>query len=143
MSLIGLQECMALLQIDYKLKRGQWRPRLLNYAKEQTAAAVSEASQRAFAEVAQAGGSTEKMTAAMTILTALKACSLNHFPSAQITVQEQHWHAVPCFARSARCADRRCAHRALVQPLQAWSCQRGRQTCHSCLMRRCQHAAWT
>ncbi len=85
MSLIGLQACMALLQIDYKLKRGQWRPRLLNYAKEQTAAAVSKASQRAFAEVAsEPGGSTDKVAAAMTALTALKACSLNHMPSAEV-----------------------------------------------------------
>ena len=64
------------MQVDYKLKRGQWRPRLLNYAKGQTPAAVSEASQRAFAEVAsEPEGSTtlDNLTAAMTALTALKA----------------------------------------------------------------------
>ncbi|KAI7837728.1 hypothetical protein COHA_008450 [Chlorella ohadii] len=43
--------------VDWKLKRGKWRPRLLDFAKQADPAAVEAASRAAFAALAGSGGS--------------------------------------------------------------------------------------
>lgn len=45
--------------MDWKLKRGKWRPRLLDFAKQADPAAVEAASRAAFEALGGAGGSVK------------------------------------------------------------------------------------
>ena len=66
------------LQVDWKLTRGKWRPKLLDYAKAHYEEAVKSATGAAFKSIRDAGSSEEGLKAAMSALTALKVSQLLH-----------------------------------------------------------------
>ena len=60
------------LQVDWKLTRGKWRPKLLDYAKAHSEDTVREATASAFRSMKDAPEGSEGLEEAMSALTALK-----------------------------------------------------------------------
>lgn len=78
----GMCKCsvLARMQVEWKLKRGSWRPKLLDYAKSISPKEIKEASKQAFLKASKAsqGDDTayrEAVKEALNILTKLKVCS--------------------------------------------------------------------
>lgn len=85
---------MAAEQVDWKLKRGKFRPRLLDFAKQHSDATVETASADAFQRAAS--GLVEDASAAMAPLTKLKVTIASLLPcAAAVPLHEQHVCAVP------------------------------------------------
>ena len=72
--------CGLLLQVDWKLTRGKWRPKLLDYAKAHSEATIVEATSAAFKSMSSANDGNEDLKAAMSALTELKVNSLPDMP---------------------------------------------------------------
>lgn len=68
------QVCGYAEQVDWKLKRGKWRPRLLDFAKAHSDATVQAASAAAFQQAA--AGSAADASAALAPLIKLKVSIL-------------------------------------------------------------------
>ena len=73
---VGQYFCAALLaccaQVDWKLTRGKWRPKLLDYAKAHSEATVKAATIAAFEIMSSTQSAQADLKAAMGFLTELK-----------------------------------------------------------------------
>ncbi len=72
------QICPCSLQVDWKLTRGKWRPKLLDYAKAHSEDAVRDATSTAFESMREAEGSELGLKEGMSALTELKVYLRHH-----------------------------------------------------------------